>query len=437
MSPDEDRSPYARGVAAHRSGHLRQAIDLLRQAIAADPTLARARHLLGLCHEELGEFEVAATRYREALRIEPRNARTLANLIALPTCEAEPALIDHARATLCLQELDPNARARLHHALGKHYDRQGSFDFAFMHFAASNAAQRLALPPFDRKALTASVDAIIAAFDAKLLHDLRDASDADARPIFVVGMPRSGTTLAEQILASHPEVFGAGELTAMPDIAREVLQQVPTSRRAIGSHAEGAATFVDRPGAWLDRHEALRLARRYLANLTARAPQGVARAVDKLPLNFAHLGLIAILFPQASIVHCRRDAMDVGLSCYVETLRQFSWATDLGDIGFFIAQKERLMGHWRRVLPLPIHELDYAALVSDQERETRALLEHCGLSWHPGCLDYFRTERRVNTPSRWQVRQPIYASSEGRWRRYRRHLDPLIDALPTALRTGT
>lgn len=436
-APQPERSQaYERAIAAQRSGRTREAIALSSEALAADSSLFKAQHLLGLCHEELGEFELAITHYREALRIKPDHARSLANLIALPTFEAPPELLGQAQTMLENAALEPMGRAKLHHALGKLHERRGEHDAAFAHFARSNAAQRTMLPPFDRASLAATVDMIIATFDAPLFAALRDAGNPSRRPIFVVGLPRSGTTLVEQILASHPDAFGAGELLAMTDIAKEALLRM----RSSGEHAatprrETAATESFVTG--LDSATVQRLAQAYLSKLDALASPGASRVVDKLPFNFAHLGLIAILFPRAAIVHCQRNVLDVALSCYIETFRQLAWTMDLGDIGFYIAQKERLMEHWRRVLPSPIHEVDYSRLIDEQESETRALLTHCGLEWNEACLEFFRTERHVNTPSRWQVRQPIYGSSRERWRRYRRHLDPLLATLPAGLRTDT
>jgi tetratricopeptide (TPR) repeat protein len=397
--------PIARARHLHRSGAVSEACEIYREVLAREPRNARAHHLLGLCLEELGQFEPAVSHYRAALNAQPGHARALGALLAMPGFRAEDALVLKAQRLLGQPTLEAGPRAKLHFGLGKHLERAGDFDAAFGHFVAGNAAQRPALPPFDPRALVASVDSLASRFDAGHFRAVAGAGHPSDRPVFVVGMPRSGTTLVEQILASHPAVFGAGELTLMMELSSEPF---PRDVEAITPCAQ-----------------------RYLARLDVIAP-AASRVVDKNPLNFAQLGMIATLFPRAKIIHCRRHPLDVALSCYAEPLKGLGFASDLADIGEFIVQKERLMEHWRRVLPSPMHELDYERFVVDQEAGTRALVAHCGLEWNDACLGFFRTERHVNTPSRWQVRQPIFASSVGRWHPYRRYLQPVVDALERA-----
>lgn len=232
------------------------------------------------------------------------------------------------------------------------------------------------------------------------------------QPIFIVGMPRSGTTLTEQILASHPSVFGAGELPDLPRILKGLRPGYPAQ----------VADF--------DSVRLAAVANEYLDGLRARAPADARRVTDKLPLNFIHLGMIATLFPRAHIIHCRRDPMDVGLSCLIEQFdMDGDYTTCLEDFGDYFLQYERLMAHWRVVLPITMHEQCYEDLVAQPETSARALIESCGLEWDPMCLNFQQLERTVRTPSRWQVRQPIYLHSVGRWRNYAHQMQPLARLL--------
>jgi hypothetical protein len=254
------------------------------------------------------------------------------------------------------------------------------------------------------KEVTARLDAIISRFDVSHFRAVRGAGHPSERPIFIVGMPRSGTTLVEQILASHSMVFGAGELGEIPRIAAD-----------LSSFEAGGI---------------LAAAQRYLDSLGRIAPTEAQRVTDKLPVNYRHLGVIATLFPNARIVHCRRDPRDIALSCFIEmfNIRDLDF-TDLEGIAHAIVEEARLMQHWRTVLPVSIFELDYAQLVMHLEIESRRLVEYCGLPWEDHCLSFHRTERNIDTPSRWQVRQPIYSSSAGRWRNYAHQLQSAISIL--------
>jgi hypothetical protein len=223
--------------------------------------------------------------------------------------------------------------------------------------------------------------------------------DASEVPVFIVGMPRSGTTLVEQILASHGAVFGAGELTDVGAIAQALYRHTP------GEPAYPACM------SGLDGTAYAGFGASYVKRTRGLAPDA-GRIVDKNPLNFLHLGLIALMLPEARIVHCRRNPADVAVSCYFQNFtRGQEWAFDLGDIGRFHRAYERLMEHWRGVLASPMLELDYEAMVGDSEAESRRLVAFCGLEWDPACLAFHRARRPVRTASQWQVRQPIYAHS--------------------------
>jgi hypothetical protein len=270
--------------------------------------------------------------------------------------------------------------------------------------------------PFSRDAYAAFVDAAIEAFDAgRFAHGPR-ASNQDQTPVFIVGMPRSGTTLVEQILDAHAEVFGAGERHALGDLVVE-----------LGGATDSVAS-VKRIAA-LDGGALDARAERYLAELHALDPAAM-RIVDKMPGNFRHLGLMGLLMPGATVIACDRDPRDIGLSIF--TYRFYgvhAYSNDLADLGWYIGQQRRLMAHWRRVLPNPILTLRLQDLVHDFEGTLRRLLEFVGLPYDANCERFHERQRRVRTVSRTQVQQPINDRGLGRWRPYERHLAPMIAAL--------
>jgi Flp pilus assembly protein TadD len=405
LRPDVAHALYNLARLLHDRRAFAEAIALFRRAVAVDPANYRARYQLGVSLEESGDFEEAAEQYRAALTLRPDHARALGNLLVLRNGDAGPELADRAERLAGSAQFDNEERSRLLSGLGKYYDRNDETDRAFHFFEASNAVQRTAQSPPTREQVRAVAETIMARYGREHFDAVRELGDLSTRPIFIVGLPRSGTTLVEQILASHPAVFGGGELMLIPRLAAEA-------------------------GPWRDAATIRNGAERYLAQLDTFAATGASHVTDKLPVNYRHLGLIASLFPKATIIHCRRDPRDVALSCFVEmiALAEDDFAS-LDGIAEAIVTEARLMAHWQALLPRPVLTMDYARLIDDQAGETRRLLDGCGLPFDPACLRFFETDRTVDTPSRWQVRQPIYTSSRGRWERYAEHLAPLIDRL--------
>jgi hypothetical protein len=273
---------------------------------------------------------------------------------------------------------------------------------------------------FDPAVHAAYVDRLIATFTPAYFEQVRGFGlDTDV-PIFVVGMMRSGTTLVEQILASHPLVYGAGERIELGLLASGLPRRL------------GVADEYPECVRHLDRATVQAVATTVLQGLQERS-DGARHVVDKMPLNFLGLGLIATLFPKARIIHCQRDPVDTCLSCYLRNFAaSFTFTYDLQHLGLYYRQYERLMAHWRAVLPLPIFELRYEELTAEPETHTRQLLAFCGLPWDERCLRFHETERPVRTASMLQVRQPMYRSAVGRWQRYEKHLSPLLAALAGA-----
>ena len=311
-------------------------------------------------------------------------------------------------------------RSSLLFSLGGLHDHLGAFDAAFRCYREANALRHAR---FDGDAVTRLTDQRVAYFSAERLARLPRAAKRDDLPVFIVGMPRSGTSLVEQILASHPRVAGAGELRLIGAIARSL--NLGTDSGAV----EAAPDLA--PG--LDQESIDRAAASHLERLRAIGGEA-ARVTDKMPYNFRHLGLISLLFPDARIIHCLRDPMDTCMSCYFQGFRAGNSQTfDLGHLGAFYVQYDRLMRHWRRVLDIPVLEIRYEDHVAEPERTCREMLAFLDLEWDPRCLRFHESRRVVRTASRDQVREPIYTRSVARWRNYERHLGPLKEALAEVL----
>ncbi|MDE2255966.1 MAG: tetratricopeptide repeat protein [Betaproteobacteria bacterium] len=305
-------------------------------------------------------------------------------------------------------------RIAAHFLLGDIHDRLKHYDQAFLHYSTGN---RLKPARFDMAKHTQIMDQVIAIFSAGFMAKAPRSGRSEPLPVFIVGMPRSGTSLVEQILASHPQVYGAGELPDLAGIAGHLHERM-------GSSEPYPACIPGVSVAVLDE-----LAAGYLAQLRTLDPQA-ARVTDKMPHNFLRLGLVALLFPGARVIHCRRDPVDTCLSIYFHNFNnQHAYAYDLTHLGLYYREYERLMAHWTAVLDIPILELRYEDLVSDPESKTRELIAFCGLEWDDVCLNFHASERFVSTPSYNQVRQPIYKKSVARWRGYEKHLGELLAAL--------
>ncbi len=374
--------------------------------------------LLGLGHlfTENGQLERARELFRRALSLKPDDTAARIHLVQNDKVkkgdENFTALQEEEKR---LAGLSDNRRLSLHFALGKCYDDTGEYDRAFEHYLAGCKLKRAKFD-YDPDAAATQFAALREIFNKDYIDRLRGSGDPSAKPIFVLGMPRSGTTLTEQIIASHPDVHGAGELPDLLRIAhRKTHPDVNTFPANLG-HLD-AATLT----AW---------AQEYLAGLTQRAPQA-KHITDKMPANFFAVLLIHLMLPNAKIIHVNRNPVDTCVSCFTRLFhRKQEHTYDLAELGRYYADYARLMAHWRSVLP-PDAFLDivYEDIVADQEKASRRLLEWCGLEWNDACLDFHKTERQVRTASVTQVRQPIYTSSVERWRKYEKHLGPLLDAL--------
>ena len=324
------------------------------------------------------------------------------------------ALLEDALAS---SELKSDQRSNLSFILGKLYDANGEFDLAFQHYSVGNELQPT---KFDPKMFAAWLDKVIEFYNNKRVRRMPRAANESVSPVFIVGIPRSGTSLTEQIVASHTKVYGAGELDDIPRIVRDVAG-------GPGSEQRFPDCVADLDSAALDV-----IAEKHIQQLR-EYDEKAEIFTDKMPYNFMYLGLIAQLFPRARVIHCVRDPLDTCLSCFFQNFARGNFQTyRLGHLGAYHVEYQRLMRHWHDVLDIPIKDIVYEDLVADLEGKSRELVDFVGLEWDPQCLRFHESKRLVNTASYDQVRQPIYNRSVGRWRHYDRHLGPLKEALAGA-----
>lgn len=388
-----------------------QAEAAFTRALQRDPECSDALIGLGHLQVEQGRLPQAEATLLRALAISPDNLEARIELIHARKINLGDANFTAVKA----EEQRGGALGRkalvLHFALGKGYDDLRDSEHAFPHFLAGCLLKRATFD-YDPDANARLTDTLMEIFDRAAIERLRGSGDPSQTPVFVLGMPRSGTTLTEQIIASHPAVHGAGELHDALNISRRGNAPFPDNLRALDSETL-AAWGAD-----------------YAAGLQQRAPDA-QRITDKMPANSMIVGLIHLMLPNAKIIHVNRNPVDTCLSCFTKLFahgQEFSY--DLAELGRYYADYARLMQHWREVLP-PGAFLDvrYEDIVADKEHEARRLIEYCGLEWNDACLDFHKTERAVRTASVTQVRQPIYTSSVERWRPYEPFLGPLLDAL--------
>ncbi|MEW9573420.1 sulfotransferase [Rhodanobacter sp. Si-c] len=386
-----------------------------RRALAIRPDYLMALNNLGLCLKKQGRVEEACACFEAAIAIKPDFLQSLCNLAPFRTHAADDPhlrMLEEQRQQLPV--LPPAGRVNYWFALGKMREDAGRHDDAFAAYAEGNRLQAARFP-HDEAREAALVTRLQSVFHAGFFAHRPRPGHGDSRtPIFIVGMPRSGTSLIEQILASHPGIHGAGELTDLHD----VVHSLDTTATA---YPEVAATLSD---------EALqRLGEAYVERAWRHAPQAT-HVTDKLPANFLHVGMIHRMLPHAKIIHAMRDPMDSCFSCHARLFEggNLDFSYDLGSLGRYYVRYIELMRHWHRVLPPnTVLDLRYEDMVADTEGQARRLLDYLGLPWDARCLDFHRNERVVRTASIAQVRKPIYQSSVARWKHFEAHLAPLLE----------
>ena len=391
-------------------GQASEAETALRRAIALDPSSSLLQRALGEVLIQVGRFEEAGAHLDRAIAIDPAQTNVFHSLaLAKKFTAAERPLLARMLARLAAPGLPGRYRMVLHFAAGKAHDDLGEYAAAMAQFDAANRLRKEVTRPFDRAGLEQRVDAIVERFTPEFFAGHASLGVPDEAPLLILGMPRSGTTLTEQIISSHPRVAGGGELAFWTDRAPALLE------------GGGGAMIEAMPG----------LAEAYRAVLRG-IDADADRVTDKMPFNFLWLGLIHMAFPRARIVHCRRDPIDTCLSIYSRHFAQpWDFASDRGDLAFFYRQYLRLMAHWRAVLPADrLLEMEYEELTADPEPVTRRMIGFCGLPWDAACLRPQDNQRMVRTASIWQARQPVYRSSVERWRNYAPWLGELSSLAP-------
>ena len=406
-------------------GQYTEALHWYNETIAIAPHHEHAYHGAGITSEELGNFDEAISYYKKSLQHNASHVRSMANLLAIKSFSPDKNLVSLASSMVNSDQLSDEDSAKLHHGLGKYFDSKCLYDIAFGHFENSCKAQKKCSPAYDIQYGKVFCQQMIKAFDPVFFNKISTMERSQANPIFIVGMPRSGTTLVEQIIASHDDVFAAGELTVIPKLSKKYLT---TEIKDLSALTASQLTTDN-----LASDQLIQAAQTYLDFMKKSGQQDEPLCTDKLPMNFMYLGFINAIFPKAKIIYCRRQPLDIGVSCYIEMFNlSHDFSLDLNSFAHYFLDQENIMQHWQKTLPIDIFTLKYEDLIANQAEVTGDLLAYLELDWQEECLNYHQTQRVINTPSRWQVRQPIYKTSAERWKNYQQHLTPLITALNKA-----
>ncbi len=421
LDPDRASAHLSLGWAFQDESRFAEAREHYDAALQLQPDFAAAYLNLGGLQEELGDMAAAERSFRTALEKQASYALPHARLATLLRSKLPEADLAALEERLKDDTLVEGPRGRLLFALAHALDGKGEFARAAECLRESNALTletnrtRREYAPADHERF---VDGLVRAFDRDFFARLSGAGSDSCRPVFVFGLPRSGTTLIEQVLASHAQIHGAGELR----LARRTFEGIPGVLGRTGAPRDCVS--------FLDHTAVMRLAQTHLERLAEIDGGRSARIVDKMPDNYMYIGLLSIMFPRATFIHCRRDLRDIAVSCWMTDFRSIRWSNDQNNIATRFCQYRRVMNHWKEVLPVPILDVNYEETVTDLESTARRMIEACGVPWDPACLEFHRTERPIRTASVMQVRQPVYQRSVARWKNYEPALAELFASLP-------
>jgi tetratricopeptide (TPR) repeat protein len=414
--PENPDAVHLLGLIRSEQDENDAAVELIQKAIGINPLAAPFHHNIAGIYRRMGRLTEAESEFRKAIELKADYAEAYQGLAEMVKFEKSDPLISSILLQLQNRQMEKSQRGYFHFAAGKFYDDVGSFDVAFRHYQAGNDD---ADKKFDNAEFRQQIKNTIYLFDRKLVKRNEGSGNPSEQPVFIVGMPRSGTTLIEQILASHSSVFGAGELNEMKFVAR-LSSEISRIR-------QGYPLSI--PGITKNGYEIL--ANDYLQRTAIHNEHGeYRRVVDKHPLNFQFVGLILQMFPNARIIHTVRHPLDTCLSCFFQNFTKGQdYSFNLQSLAHFYMDYARLMEHWDLMYPGKILNVEYEKVLSDQESETRRLLDFCGLDFEEQCLNFHETDRVVKTASFLQVRKPIYQSSRNRWKRYASYLSEVAAIL--------
>ena len=421
LKPDHIEAIVSLAGALQSAGRIEEAGKQFDKALKLQPTHARALLGKATLAQKSGNTKSAIEGFRTFRKYYPKEVSPLVQILL--TAKVTPGLPEMRQAELrAMDPLTKRERSSLHYALAKAYDDLNRYDDPMANLMAAKSGAEA----FDSNSHRRTYTELKNVFTSDFISSRNSWGHESEVPVFVVGMPRSGTSLIEQIIASHPKAFGAGELNDLGFLAATL---------GMKGIRDDASVDPDRIRS-LTASQLSTAATKFLDGLLLRSPKA-QRIIDKMPHNYERLGLIALMFPKSRIIHCRRDPLDTCLSIFMQHFAfSHPYASNLRTLGEYYRTYVELMDHWRNVLPLSILEVDYERLVVDAPSEVRRIIDFLGLKWDESCLNFHRTQRNVATSSHWQVRQPIYSSSVKRWQNYRSHLEPLIVALGISTGAG-
>ncbi len=396
-------------------GRAEEALVQVEQVLDLKPDETAAHVILALILREMGQEELAIERFERLLSDEPRSGHLY---YQIATLKPKQELIPVVEKLVGDPDLPDDDAIYCHFALGNIFRGSKSFDQAFSHFLKPNALYRKTFS-YAAEENIRRVDGLIKVYSKRFFQRKRQFGSASQLPVFILGMPRSGTTLVEQIVSSHPDVYGAGELQAIPAILLTIAQQLEY------------ANLYPKCMSLFNKKMAEEYSSRYLQELMLHCPTA-KRITDKLPGNYFKIGLIKTLFPDARIIHCQRNPLDSCLSIFFHYIQDWKWSFELTELGQYFLDYQRLMSHWHNLFPGEIFTVQYEELVMGQETVSKQLIDYLGLEWDEKCLDFHNNERDVRTISNMQVRKPMYKNSMNRWKHYEKHLQPLIEVLQSA-----
>jgi len=414
LKPDYAPAHLSMAMTMRQQRRPAEAEQSCQAALAIDPGYVDALAFLGELRADRGRFAEAEELFQRAIALNPNCATAFFSIATHRRMSADDEAWLKGAQALLAKPLPLAHEISMRYALGKYLDDTGQYDRAFENYRQANELTKRHRSPADREQLTRTVDQIMRSCDPAFLQRYASQGSTSERPVFILGMPRSGTSLAEQILASHPAVVGAGEVPfwnmAFAAYRKEELKG-PVQAAVLAGMASD-----------------------YLERLST-AGSGEFRVVDKMPANFFYAGLIHAAFPKARILHMQRHPIDTCLSIYFQNFFGMGpYANDLGDLAHYYGEYVRIMNHWRALLPATaLLEVPYEALIEDQEGWSRRMVDFIGLPWDAKCLEFHQTDRVVITASKWQVRQKMHSSSAGRWKNYEKFVAPLRDALSDAV----